>query len=238
MADTPTDNAPRSKATALILVAVAALAAYLLLLRQWPGADASANPPSMVLPLLGFCIALCAGIAVGLWWPSMRSASAREPQTPEPTAPDAATDSQAAVVVRTDDTPTVSALMEEEHIIGATPSPKLTPEPDPEINVQIPDPVARDTDIEKPTAPALHPSVAIDDLPRDEALTAKDEVIRSLENIVKENRDRWADFEQDRDALEAKINNLKSELRIAHQIIENGGDDQDVFTPPQVLSRA
>lgn len=87
------------------------------------------------------------------------------------------------------------------------------------------------------TAP---PAATIDELPLDEALAAKDEVIESLENIVKENRDRWSNFEVERDELNEKIRNLNAELRIASDIIEGlHGDSDDVtYDPPQVLGRA
>ena len=212
MSDSTQHSSPIARIVTLILVAGAALVAYLVLLRQWP--ESQSDAPAFMLPLVGFGVALCAGIAVGLWWPTRRPAM--DDDAVQNTDAEVMS-TEAVESVHTDETPTVSALTEEEHIPGAVQSPPAPP---------------------PPAAPApAQTSVAIDDRPRDEAMAAKDEVIRSLENIVKENRDRWADFEQDRDALETKVKNLEAELRIAQQIIENGGDEHDVFMSPQVLSR-
>ncbi|MEO1574096.1 MAG: hypothetical protein AAFU65_03960, partial [Pseudomonadota bacterium] len=85
--------------------------------------------------------------------------------------------------------------------------------------------------------PAAYP-VAIDDKPQAEALAAKDEVIRSLETIVKENQDRWADFEAEREQLQRRIANLEAELRVASDLIEHGTDEaQDALVAPQVLNQ-
>lgn len=239
MSDISHGTAARIRIAILCTCAAVSLAVFALLLRQWSASASAATSPSMIVPLLGFCVALCTGIAVGVWWPNMRTESVPDEagNTPRetPTMP-------SEPEVRTDDTPTVSALMEEEHIIGARPDVSATevdvapnPEPMPDA---IPETMPEPRPEPMPQAATPTPAVTIDDLPRDEALSAKDEVIRSLENIVKENRDRWADYEIDRELLESKIQNLEAELRIAHQIIENGGEDQDVFVPPQVFSRA
>lgn len=220
MSDSTQYTSPVARIAILIVVTGAALVAYLVLLHQWQVAESGST--SLAPLLLGFGIALCAGLAVGLWWPTQRD---QEVQRSDQEAEAETVAAAPVATVHTDDTPTVSALMEEEHIPGS--SPAAAPAA----------PVAPMAPASPARAEPVHPSVAIDDRPRDEAMSAKDEVIRSLENIVKDNRDRWADFEQDRDALEAKIKNLESELRIAQQIIENGSDDPDAFVSPQVLSR-
>lgn len=85
--------------------------------------------------------------------------------------------------------------------------------------------------------PAAYP-VAIDDKPQAEALAAKDEVIRSLESIVKENQDRWADFEAEREQFETRIRNLEAELRVATDLIEHGSDTpEEDLVAPQVLKQ-
>lgn len=84
--------------------------------------------------------------------------------------------------------------------------------------------------------PAVAASTAAD-AARVAALAAKDQVIESLENIVKENRDRWSNFEAEREELDRKIESLEDELRIATELFETGPRDQP-SERPQVLSRA
>ncbi len=84
--------------------------------------------------------------------------------------------------------------------------------------------------------PAAQP-VAIDDKPQSEALAAKDEVIQTLETIVKENRDRWADFDAERERMTNRIRDLEAELRVANDLIEHGTDQDEVAAVPQVLNQ-
>jgi hypothetical protein len=74
------------------------------------------------------------------------------------------------------------------------------------------------------------------------ALAARDQVIASLEAIVKENREKWGAYEQERDALLARVASLEAELQGAHDLIESAHQTARLPLPddigPQVLGRA
>lgn len=170
-------------------------------------------------------------------------------------APDMADDDAAEEAPTDAHTDAGTAVAVAQPVLETTPQPDEQPDEQPFVDAAAGGP---DVDIPPPASPAqIQPpqtealpteaaqietskSVAIEQATLDAALAAKDEMIESLENIVKENRDRWSDFEVQRDALDTKIQRLEEELRIASQIIEGSRDADDDYSleRPQVLSRA
>lgn len=255
MSEQPTaaPAAPQSAETPvapLIAVAVAATITAFALIRVSAG-----SASAWLGMLLGVGVALAGGLVLGRWWPGRAGAETSPDVGPvaDDASPGAAQDAGADAYAYAADA--VSALVDEEHIVGEAAS----PQPDADLDADL----DTDSDVDQPThassqghqfitpdmlinddhptvamhIPAAHP-VAIDDKPESEALAAKDEVIRSLESIVKENRDRWSDFDAEREQLKRRISDLEAELRVATDLIEHGTDDaQDSLVAPQVLSQ-
>ena len=255
----------------LLAVAAAALVTAYALVRVSAG-----SASAWLGALLGLAVALAGGLVLGRWWPGRANSSERVAPSRD-TVPVAQKTRPAAHV------DVVSALHDEEHVVGRTAD---TPRPaqhaastdvdespprraddvrDSAVDTvsEATEPVGDDEPTDGAAAQAAghtivspydlvnddHPTVAmhipaatpiaIDDKPEADALAAKDEVIRSLENIVNENRDKWSDFEAERERLQARIQSLEAELRVASDLIEGGLEDAspDALVAPQVLSR-
>ncbi|MEM6638752.1 MAG: hypothetical protein AAF610_02525 [Pseudomonadota bacterium] len=192
----------------LVAVALAAVAAAAVVILV------SAESASAWLGvLLGVGVALAGGFVLGQGW---RAA----PRVAERVSAAAGDTSDAAI--NNEDSGDALARVDGHEVI--TPD-MLINDDHPTVAMHIP-----------PTITESAP-VAIDDKPLAEALAAKDEVIASLESIVNENRDQWANFEAEREALTKRIGELEAELRVAGDLIdEPASKASGIDVGPQVLT--